>query len=184
MKKIIFDLDDTLWNLNEKACRIAGIDITKLITFKIHENPLLTDEEKDRLYKVYQDPKLWEDITYCEGANKIAELEKKYKDVKVFINSNCLNDGVYDFKRSFLSKDFNLPEDQIHLQVSSKKKDIEDAFIFIDDNPNNINHAKSKFYIVPDKYWNKELKGRNIFRGYTFGEIYDLIESILEEYKE
>lgn len=183
MKNVIFDLDDTLWPLNARACELAGIDIEKLTTFRVHENTNLTREEQDRLYSIYCDPELWRDITYSPGAKDIYKLER-HKDTKVFINSNCLNDAVYSLKRSFLSKDFKLPEDQIHLQVSSKKKDIKDAFIFVDDSPDNILHAESKFYIIPDRPWNKGIKGKNIFRAYSFGEIYDLIENILKEYDE
>ena len=36
MKKIIFDLDDTLWNLNAKACALADVDVNKLVIFNMY----------------------------------------------------------------------------------------------------------------------------------------------------
>ena len=182
MKKIIFDLDDTLWNLNAKACALADVDVNKLVIFNMYKNKNLTKDEVNKLYDIYCDPNLWKDIKYHRGVKSIAQLEK-YKGVKVFINSNCMNDDVCTYKRSFLSKDLKLPDKQIHLNNSCKKKEITDAFIFIDDNPENILHAKSKYYIVPDKPWNQNLKGENIYRCYSFAEIVKTIEKILKEEK-
>lgn len=48
MKKIIFDVDDTLWSLNKKVCTNLNIPYEKIITFSVYENPLLTKNEKKK----------------------------------------------------------------------------------------------------------------------------------------
>ena len=178
MKKIVFDLDDTLWNLNERACEITGVDLNKLDVFKIHQNTHLTKEEIDILFEVYKSPSLWDNIKYCPGATSIKDLESD--DVQVLINSNCLNEDVKAKKRSFLSKDLGLPDDQIILNVANHKN-IEDVFIFVDDNPANIMNSKATWNIMPDKLWNQGFEGKNVIRCYSLEEIIDTIKHLLEE---
>jgi len=180
MKKIIFDLDDTMWSLNAKACALANVDINKLVYFNLSLNKDLTKAEREKLCSIYSDPGLWKNIKYYKGAKKIYKLEK-HKDVKVFINSNSMNQDVRAYKRSILSKDLNLPNKQIILNSSCRKKNIKGAFIFIDDNPDNILHAESEYYIMLDKPWNQKLKGKNIFRCYSFEEILETIEKLIKE---
>lgn len=179
-KIVVFDLDDTLWPLNIKAYNMANVDINKMNTFILSENENITKEEQDRIMAVYNNPKLWENINYEPKALEIYKLQQL--GAKVYINSNCLNDDVAAYKRSILSRDFNLPEDQIILNVSShakKKNMIDNMYIFADDSPFNIANSKAKYNIVPNKTWNQTIARTDIYRFNTFAEIYDFIEYIL-----
>ena len=128
MRNIVFDLDDTLWHLNKRASELTGIDFNKLKTFVTKENPLLTEEEQTILLDIYANPILWEKMEWIDGAKSIYSFEQLADDIKVYIVSNCMNQQVADYKRSFLSKELSIPDNQIILNVSmgaKKKKMIE-----------------------------------------------------------
>lgn len=181
-KIVVFDLDDTLWSLNERAAKLAKVDFNKITNFVVDENSLLTSEEKKRLYEVYHSVNLWKNIIWDDKAKDIYKLEQY--NAKVFINSNCPNQDIVDYKRSFLSDVLNLPNDQIILNVSTaetKKKMIPNMFIFADDSPYNIQDSTAIHNIIPDKRWNKHINGSNIYRCSTFKDIYYLCEKLLKE---
>ena len=178
MKKyiVVFDLDDTLWNLNEKACKIAGVDYNKIKNFKLHENPLLTDSEKDKLWELYQNPILWKDLEWLDGAKDIKDLESD--EVEVWLVSNCLNINVEQFKRSILSKELGLPDNRIMLNVKvsvGDKKMPENTYIFVDDSPYNLNDSTAKYKIIPDRPWNRDYKNADTYR---FNNLRDIIAFI------
>ena len=178
MKKyiVVFDLDDTLWNLNEKACKIAGVDYNKIRNFKLHENPFLTDSEKDKLWELYQNPMLWKDLEWLDGAKDIKDLESD--DVEVWLVSNCLNINVEQFKRSILSKELGLPDNRIMLNVKvsvGDKKMPENTYIFVDDSPYNLNDSTAKYKIIPDRPWNRDYKSADTYR---FNNLRDIIAFI------
>lgn len=178
MKKIVFDLDDTLWNLNKRACELTGIDYNKITTFKATENRNLTIDEKNKLLNMYQNPSLWDHITYCKGAEYIHKLEKL--GVKVYINTNCMTKSVADFKRKFLSRDLHLPNDQIIIKVeeSTNHKILDsDVFIFVDDSSFNIEKSTAKYTIIPNKPWNQTVVNNNsdLLR---FNSLIDIINCI------
>ena len=178
MKKyiVVFDLDDTLWNLNEKACKIAGVDYNKIRNFKLHENPLLTDSEKDKLWELYQNPILWKDLEWLDGAKDIKDLESD--EVEVWLVSNCLNINVEQFKRSILSKELGLPDNRIMLNVKvsvGDKKMPKNTYIFVDDSPYNLNDSTAKYKIIPDRPWNRDYKNADTYR---FNNLRDIIAFI------
>ena len=179
MKKVVFDLDDTLWALNKRACEMANVDYNKIDTFKLTENKLLTDEEKSRMLKIYNSIDLWKNIKWEDGVTDLMSL--KQFGAKVYINSNCLNQEVADFKRSFLHKELGIPDDQIILNIMTdvKVKPLDnDMYIFIDDSPYNINNSKAKYNIIPNRPWNKSVEG---YRCNTLKEIIELCKSLLNE---
>lgn len=173
---VVFDLDDTLWNLNEKACKIAGVDYNKIRNFKLHENLLLTDSEKDKLWELYQNPMLWKDLEWLDGAKDIKDLESD--EVEVWLVSNCLNINVEQFKRSILSKELGLPDNRIMLNVKvsvGDKKMPENTYIFVDDSPYNLNDSTAKYKIIPDRPWNRDYKSVDTYR---FNNLRDIIAFI------
>ena len=177
-KKIVFDMDDILWGLNEKASKILGIEYEKLVCFSLEDNPYLTDKQRKQLLALYRSPTLWKDIEWYEGATKIKDLEKY--GYKVYINSNCMTAGVCDFKRSFASAVFGLPEDQIILNISTEaKKPMRNVLIFADDGPHNIAKSKAKYKLYLDKPWNKEINEG--IRCYSFPELMRKIKKIIKE---
>ena len=181
--KVVFDLDDTLWNLNERACQLTGVDYSKINNFKLHENVLLTDEEKAKMWELYQDPELWRDLPWLEGATEIHELDSDV--VEVWLVTNCLNTAVQEFKRSFLSKALHLPEERIILNVTTatSKKMPEDTFIFVDDSPFNLMASKAKYNLIPDRPWNRDYKDANAYRFNTLKDIIAFIRAVTKNYQ-
>ena len=176
-RKIVFDMDDTLWDLNKRACRMARIDFNKLQTFSLTDNPLLTESEKTRLSNVYNNVDLWRDIIWDPYATDIITLEKL--GAKVFINSNCLNQTVADFKRQFVPTDLKLPDNQVILNVviDGKRKELDDdMFIFVDDSPFNISKSTAKYNIIPNKPWNQDAVG---YRRESLKDIIELCKDLL-----
>lgn len=53
IRKVVFDLDDTLWPLNKRACKLTNVDFDKIRNFVLSENPLVTEDERERLSKIY-----------------------------------------------------------------------------------------------------------------------------------
>ena len=186
MRNIVFDLDDTLWHLNKRASELTGIDFNKLKTFVTRENPLLTEEEKTILLDIYANPILWEKMEWIDGAKSIYSFEQLADDIKVYIVSNCMNQQVADYKRSFLSKELGIPDNQIILNVSmgaKKKKMIDNVYIFIDDSPYNITDSKAKYTFIPNKPWNQNVENSNtkLYRVDDFNDILNMIRSIILE---
>ena len=184
MRKIVFDLDDTLWDLNKKACQITGVSYYKLRTFITTENPYITDEEKEKLMNIYQNPKLWENMKWLDGAKALSSFEMLGDDIKVYILSNCMNQQVVDFKRSFLSKELDIPDDQIILNVANnakKKKLLDNMFIFVDDSPYNVSQSTAKYTIIPNKPWNQNVINdhTDLFRFNSLNNILDFIRLLI-----
>lgn len=180
IKNVVFDLDDTLWPLNKKAAAMAKIELSKLTNFVVEDNILLTSNEKRRLLEVYNSIDLWKDIQYEPKATEIYKLEEL--NAKVYINSNCLTQEIADFKRSFLSDVFNLPQNQIILNVVSCPRDkrmIDNMFIFADDSPFNIAKSTAKYNLVPNKAWNRVIHNENIHRFDSFEELYNFCTNTL-----
>lgn len=182
-KKIVFDMDDILWGLNERASKIVGVEYDKLVCFRLEDNPYLTPKQRRRLLALYRNPKLWKDIEWYEGATDIKKLEEK--GYAVYIHSNSMTKQVQAYKR-IISTVFDLPEKQIILDVSTEaKKPLRNVLIFCDDNVANNRRSKAKYKVFLDKPWNKEMdEGEGIIRCSTFRELMDTILKIIEKEQE
>ena len=53
IKKIVYDIDDTLWGLNKKVSENLGIDENKITSFRIQDNHLLSKEIQTAILKEY-----------------------------------------------------------------------------------------------------------------------------------
>ena len=188
---VVYDMDDTLWNLNEKACEMAGIDYDKIQHYSLSDNTLLTSEEKHKLKDLYSSVDLWKGMKWVRGARKIHEIESLSLEtrnnkavIKVLINSHCNNQDVADFKRTFVGKDLKLPEEQVVLNVANnhktKKELPPNTLIFVDDSPFNLQSSTALFTIISDKPWNKEIEESDtIIRCSGMNEIRKTVEEIV-----
>ncbi len=179
-RNVVFDLDDTLWPLNKIACKLLNIDFRKINCFIASENKLLNDDEKSKLISLYGNPELWKHISWYSGYKTLMDLERY--NAKVWIISNCMNQEVADFKRSFLSKELNIPDNQIILNVSSEvreKKLVEDTYILADDSPFNIENSNATYNIVPNRAWNQSIHKSGIYRVTNLVDIIELCKILL-----
>lgn len=177
-RKVVFDLDDVLWPLNYVACQLLNIDYSKMVTFGIGDKSELTADEYERLTNLFEDPELWKHIKWEEKALDIYKLERY--NAEIYIDSNCKNQDVADFKRSFLSNTLQIPDERIILNVTQSPKVVKsDTFIFVDDLMTNIQNSRATHNIMPTKLWNRPFP--NVYRFVRFKDIYNFIEMLLRE---
>lgn len=160
-KLVIFDMDDVLWNLNNKAARMAGIEVERLIMFSAHKNPLLTDDMRERLLAAYASRKLYEDIIFSPlMVNLVNKIHRDYSEYRVMISSNCMAEYVRDIKLAQLKEVLDIPEENICLNLidmttqSTQKILPPDIYLFVDDSPHNIAMADALHKVMPARNWN------------------------------
>lgn len=164
MKKIIFDIDDILWPLNDRVAKRTNIDTNKLITYNPKDNPLLSENEKQRLLDEYNRADLFENIKFSSGIEKINNL-----NADVYINSNVYSQRAIDLKKSQLQKILNIPDDHyvfnlITPETSKEPKIIKsDVFIFIDDSPYNIINSNAQNNIMIKKPYNTSQQAFDLY---------------------
>lgn len=161
---IIFDMDDVMWNLNEKVAKVKGIDHNKLICFAVRENPNLTEDEKQLVLDAYTETEVYSDIEFIKPViNLINRIYHEFPEYPVHIVSNCGTQAIRNVKMEQLLNVLDLPEEQIHLYVidmetGAKKKTLPDnIFIFVDDSPHNIASANAAHKIMPARLHNDVL---------------------------
>ena len=76
-------MDDILWGLNERVTLLNGVDMSKLVTFSVSDNPILTDEEKSKMKLYYGDDALFKHILWYDGVDLVKQLESD--NIKVYI---------------------------------------------------------------------------------------------------
>lgn len=163
MKKVVFDIDDTSWGLNERVCSLLGIDINDITDFYIKNNSKLTSEQKQQLIVNYSDESIFENIVWYDGFTDIFELESL--GCEVYINSNCNTVGVKNAKYQQLIEDLQFPVNRVILNIVSDPKDKvldDDIFILVDDSPFNIAKSTAKYNIALTKPWNTSESGLEI----------------------
>lgn len=184
MAKVVFDFDDVLWDCNLVACERTGIPFYKLNRYNVMEMPLLTQDEKIRLTKAYEDPTLWDDIILYEGAEKIFDLP-----ADVYINSLCTSQGNRDRKLQFCREVFKQDDSHFVLQLSEVNgvKDVgPDVDILVEDSPGNILHNSAKWNILIHKPYNAPeaigdmLASKKVFRCYNLLEALRKCEELLK----
>lgn len=190
MKKIIFDVDDTLWSLNKKVCMNLNIPYEKIITFSVYENPLLTKNEKKKMLNAYGNPELFKDILWFDGIKRINQLN----DVDIYINSNSVNEECTKCKYKQLTSILKIPSNHILINTidikneNVTKKDIDkDAYIFVDDSPHNVSLSNAKYNIMIKTPWNQSasakqlIKNKNVIFCENLNEVIDVIEHLISE---
>lgn len=184
LKKIVFDMDDVLWDFCGKACASIGMDVRRIVTFNVNLNPLLSKEEKETLIKAYSDDTIFDNIVWYKGINRLIDLSKK---TDLHINSNCVGECVVGKKKPQLDSVLGFSDDHIHLNVikvnTHHGKNIgPDVFSFIDDNPNNIAESNAMYNIMPVKPWNytrtavQQVSDKHVIYCEDLNTIIDVIE--------
>lgn len=193
MIKIIFDMDDTLWSLNKRICQHTGIPYEKIITFSIHENPLITESEKQMTLSSYGNPAMFENIEWFDGVNQLNNMIHD-ENINVFINSNSANETCSALKRRQLHEILDIPDDHIIINTTGcKKKTViqktidSDTYIFVDDSPHNVAMSPAKYNIMIKTPWNQSdagkaiVKDKNIIYCDDFHHVLKTIYEILDQ---
>lgn len=163
MRKVIFDVDDTGWSLNDRVCNILGIDINNLKDFYIKNNKELNDNQKELLLEKYNDYRIFENIEWYKGFESIFDLEQF--GCTVYINSNCNTQAVKDTKHIELVDKLGFSDEKVILNIitDAKNKNLDDdIYILVDDSPFNIAKSDAIYNITLKKPWNTSKQGLEI----------------------
>lgn len=163
MRKVVFDIDDTAWDLNGRICNMFGINMSLIEHFYIKYNDKLSEEQKKILLENYSNPEMFKNIEWYDGFTGIFDLEKL--GCEVFINSNCNTEEVREVKQYELVDKLGFNHDRVILNVVSntKHKDLgNDIYIFVDDSPFNLAKSEAKYNIALKKPWNTSESGKEI----------------------
>lgn len=167
--KVVFDVDDTLWGLNDRICASLGIDKSVIHDFNIRKNKSLTDAEKSALLRAYSDVDFFRNIKWFRGIELLNNLFNKGVDVR--ISSNCMTAYIANVKTEQLLHKLILPQSSIKMNIissdSSSKEVNDDAFILVDDSPYNIRNSNAKYNILIRQPWNTSLNAYETMTGKT-----------------
>lgn len=149
----VFDLDDVCFGLNPRASQLTGIPLYKLNEFKISENQLLTETERQAIWEAYHNPVIFQDIEFYPGFDDLLQLREI--GIDPFIKTNSFSAEIASSKLMQIQQHLpKLPKDHIIMNIvndkTSLRKDIDESvFAFIDDSPYNIAKSRAKHNIVP-----------------------------------
>lgn len=179
---VVYDLDGVIWPIHEKTAKAIGRDVQDLITYRIMDNPLLSEEERKFVqYECFCNPDFFRDMPFYEGAKEI--LAVRELGARVVINTNSLTQGVADVKRpQILDGIPGLGEENLILNVLESKQDTHkvlpgNTVVFVDDSPHNIAESTSPFNIVPSITWNRTPDAIKMMRNHNVTWVKDLKEA-------
>ena len=194
-RKTVFDVDDVMWPLNEHVAWAAGVDFSKIVTFYSHDNPILSQEEKNRLYNAYQLPFVHSHMDFYPDARLIAYIARDPR-FDAWICSNSVNQQSVDDKTKNLTRLFMSDYDLFTVQMnliamadSRRKKMPEDIWCLVDDNPINAIESNAEHVLMPRKPWNQsewglKMLGPIMKKVLFFNTIAECVMMILELYNQ
>lgn len=155
--KVVYDVDDVLWPLNQRVFAHLQLDFRKDIVYNVSTNPLLTPAERRAVLDAFHQAETFVDMDFYPGANEILQSEPLGATVR--IHSNCYTPAIAELKRTQIQqilpqmKPAFIKMSLISTNPNHKQVDA-DAFVFVDDNPYNIAGSKAPVNIVPRQPWN------------------------------
>lgn len=168
-KLVIFDMDNVMWNLDERVAKRKDIDCRKFTVYSAYDNENLTDMEKNRVITAYTETETYMSIVfYKKIVDLINKIHNEHPEYLVQIVSNCATEAIRDVKMTQLLNVLDLHERDIHLHViniktGSKHKELpKDIFMIVDDSPYNIMNADARHKIMPAKPYNTHIQGYGI----------------------
>lgn len=181
--KIVFDMDDILWDFAGKIYRNLNLDENMMTAFDVYESSL-SRLDADRFFHELMEPSYFDEVVWFDGIEKMSQMIQM--GVEIYINSNCNSEEAKEKKTRALLKIPGIVEKKIILNVNTENKhspkDIgPDVDIFVDDCPANIAYSKAKLNILRTKPYNitetakEEMEGKNILYFDTLNEIMDFI---------
>lgn len=161
---VVFDMDDVMWNLNEKVSKRTGIPYHKFTHYSVYDNPNMTDKERELVLHAYNDEDTFRNIRFLQPAVRlINRVYHEHPEHPVHLVSNCATEKIACIKMPQLRRVLDLPENRIHLRVidmatqSKEKKFPDNIFILVDDSPHNIPLAGAMHNIMPARLNNDVL---------------------------
>lgn len=187
LKTVVYDVDDTLWSLNGTICDIHGLDLEDCVSYGVMDNPILSEEDKKKIYESYGNPDIFKQCRFYEGYERIFDLEQRGM-ANVWISSANLNEAVRDIKKERLENEIpNVNVGHIRLTVANQAyQGRVPGYILIDDSIVNISRADFAYNILIDMPYNRNMdeierlcSGKNIIRVHSLIEAVDMVEKII-----
>ena len=181
--KIVFDVDDILWDLNGYICKKHNIPFENIREFHIHDNKeTLTERQQEILIAEYAKADIYHNLDFYPAAYSIKDLP-----ADVSICTNTLTGKVADVKRLRLKNELGIAQPDITVNVitvgqAKKKKLPENVTYFVDDSPYNIMQSHAKENILMRKPWNITDNARKLMQGKNY-RYFDTLDEIVDYLK-
>lgn len=181
--KIIYDVDDTLWNLTDTVYEKNGLTRADATVYTVTDNPNLNKKQIKNIYRDFSDPHLFTECKFYDGHKRIFDIDKAGK-ADVYISSGNLTEAVRDVKLIRLLHEIpNIRPENIRMTVMSQvHQGRELGDILIDDSMRNIIDHDFTLNIVVAMPHNQNtiVPNKNIIRAKTLNDAVDIIETIVE----
>lgn len=166
--RIVYDLDDVLWDLTRLALQRVELDQKRQTDFRLDRDPAFTSEECAQAIAAFSDAQNYADCEFYPGAESILDVASP--TVEISIDSNAYASEVVAVKQRRLHETYpNMPVELQHVQLvtpeSNRKQISNDVLVFIDDSPYNIVDSEAKFNLMPRKTWNTTAKAQKLATG-------------------
>lgn len=167
---LCIDVDDVLWPLDETACRMAGVEYERIVTFDTRKNPLLTEDEKQRMLAAYSSPALHEKMPMYPGVRALGKIAADPRIRAAICSNSILQEAIDNKERnlsSFFGEDWQNFETIFHLidlDGVAGKKWPDNPWCVMDDSPHNALSCGARHILVPMRPWNTSEYGVEIMR--------------------
>ena len=155
--RIVYDVDDTLNNLNDYVHEKLGIK-TRADRFTIRECKVYSVEQQDAILEAYGDPETFKNLSYVPGATDIFDIEE-LGNIEVYILSRNFNSDIADIKTESILREIpGATVERIEMQIGNGegKRIDELADIIVEDCLDNcLKYDKEVIKIIIDKPHNK-----------------------------
>ena len=162
---VYIDVDDVMWPLNRRTSAKAGVDISRVVTYRIFDNDTISEDERQRLLAAYTAEDLHETMDFFPDARLFALLARDPR-FRAVIGSNNLRQRSVDDKLRNLSGFFGRDLDAFRVDMrlasmddSHKKEMPPDIWTIIDDSPHNAVASGARHILLPKWPWNRSPQG-------------------------
>lgn len=155
--KVIYDCDDVLWPLTEKACKNQKVPYGKQKAYRLNDDDGLSEAEKTKLLDAFHDVQTFQEMEFYPEISDLSEISAL--GAEIAINSNCFNREIAELKREqLIAKLPFIYKKDLHINVvtprTNHKAVAEGTLAFVDDSPYNISTSQALLNLVPKRSWN------------------------------
>lgn len=154
-RKVTYDCDDVLMKLNEYVTERVGIKLETLTRYKLSACKITPETEKEMI-RIYKLGNTFDCVAWHLGVLDTVALSKE-EGVEFLVNTACLSEEVMIAKRKRLLG-IGFSEENINLQLTPAAgigKKMNESYIWVEDNLENLLKADCKYRILIDRPWNQ-----------------------------
>lgn len=179
--KIIFDRDGVFNQLNRKVAETLGFMYDLFKVYHIESNPHFSEDMQAAIYRCYNDPKIFADVSPAQGYMDIARIKQDDR-VRLIVNSLSSSKVIAKVKKEW-DKKHGIDFFDEYLDCFGEKKQMQEAFIQVEDCIENIERSPAKFKILINQPYNQGEMPKNTFRVNGLTEAVEIILDLLKKEK-